>query len=118
MNFDAARRDCVRLAAMALVIHVEDQQHRTVRTLVDDPANTFLNLCRRLTKSGTKVLDIIDPYTDTMLNFMQLDRLIGELGTALDSGELPGRESEIAREVVAAAVEARGLSGYLFFVGD
>jgi hypothetical protein len=103
---------------MALTIYVEDQLHTRVRTLTDDPANTFLNLCRRLAKSGTAVLDVIDPYTDTMLNFIQLDRLIGELKAAVDGGGLATHEAAIAQMVMNAAVEARAMSGYLFFAGD
>ncbi|GIF52102.1 hypothetical protein DFJ67_5681 [Asanoa ferruginea] len=103
---------------MALTIFVEDQAHRRIRSLHDDPGNTFLNVCRRLTARGTAVLDVVDPYADTMLNFIQLDRLIGELNAALESGALAAHESAITRAVVEAAVEARELSGYLYIEGD
>lgn len=103
---------------MALTIYVENELHERVRELTDDPDNTFLRVCRRLTGLGTTVLDVIDPYTDTMLNFIQLDRLVTELGAALSDGELAPHESEIVQAVLDAATEARALSGYLFFVGD
>ncbi|MEV6694384.1 hypothetical protein AB0M35_23210 [Micromonospora sp. NPDC051196] len=37
---------------------------------------------------------------------------------ALNSGKLTAKEEGMARLVLAAAVEARELSGYLFFEGD
>ncbi|MEU4445161.1 hypothetical protein AB0K14_23730 [Actinosynnema sp. NPDC050801] len=97
-----------------LLFHVEDQTHHRVRNFTDDSANSFLGVARRCAANGSRVMDVIDPYTDTMLNFIQLDRLIGELGALLASGELVGPE----RDLLAAAKEARGLSGYLFIVGD
>jgi hypothetical protein len=103
---------------MALTIYVENELHERVRVLTDDPDNLFLNVCRRLARSGTTVLDVIDPYTDTMLNFVQLDRLIAELAAAQADGRLSAHESEIVRAVLEAAAEARRISGYLFFVGD
>jgi hypothetical protein len=102
---------------MALTFHVEDQMHQRRRTFADDKDNTFLNLCRHLAKRGTLVLDIIDPYTDTMLNYIQLDRIIIELQTALD-GNLSQSERALVIEVQVAAQEAREVSGFLFIQGD
>ena len=102
---------------MALVIHVENQLHERGRAVLDDEANTFLNLARRLSRSGTQVLDIIDPYADAMLNFIQLDRLCRELDAALATA-LSDAERRLATDVRAAAAEAREQSGYLFIEGD
>jgi hypothetical protein len=52
-----------------------------------------------------------------MLNFIQLDRLISELGKVLD-GDLRPSERKVAEEVLRAAMEAREISGYLFIQGD
>ena len=102
---------------MALTIYVEDELHTRLRGFSDDPENSFLNLCRRCTITGSKVMDVIDPYTDAMLNFIQLDRLMSELGKVLD-GDLPPSEREVTEEVLRAAMEAREISGYLFIQGD
>jgi len=102
---------------MALTIYVEDELHTRLRDFSDEPENSFLNLCRRCTVAGTKVMDVIDPYTDAMLNFIQLDRLISELGKVLD-GDLRPSEREVTEEVLRAAMEAREISGYLFIQGD
>jgi hypothetical protein len=71
-----------------------------------------------MTAAGSAVTDVIDPYTDTMLNFIQLDRLIGELANIISPGELSDLERLKATEVLEAAREAREMSGYLFIVGD
>lgn len=102
---------------MALTFYVEDQLHQRGRAVFDDDANTFLNLARRLARAGTKVFDVIDPYADTMFNYIQLDHLCNELDLAL-SGDLSVAERELALLVRAAAIEARGLSGYLFLESD
>ncbi|WP_436536009.1 hypothetical protein [Actinoplanes sp. HUAS TT8] len=102
---------------MALVIYVENQCHERGRAVADDGANTFLNLARRLSAAGTQVLDIIDPYTDAMLNVIQLDRLCRELDAALTT-DLSDTERALATAVRAAAAEAREQSGYLFIEGD
>jgi hypothetical protein len=104
--------DCV-----ALTFHVEDPIHQRLRTFSDDGANTFLNLCRRLAAKGTGVLDILDPYADTMLNYIQLDRIVLELREAL-SQDLSEAERSLALMVLAAVQEAREISGYLFVQGD
>jgi hypothetical protein len=101
-----------------LRFHVEDQVHHRVRSFTDDSANSFLNVARRCAANGSRVMDVIDPYTDTMLNFIQLDRLIGELGALLATDRLVEPERNLVVEVLDAAKEARGLSGYLFIVGD
>lgn len=92
--------------------------HHRVRSFTDDSANSFLGVARRCATNGSRVMDVIDPYTDTMLNFIQLDRLIGELSALLASRELIGSEQDLVTEVLTAAKEARELSGYLFIVGD
>jgi Fe-S-cluster formation regulator IscX/YfhJ len=102
---------------MALTIYVEDELHTRLRSFSDDAQNSFLNLCRRCSAAGSKVMDVIDPYTDTMLNFIQLDRLILELEEVLH-GNLSAGEREVTAEVRRAAVEAREISGYLFIQGD
>jgi hypothetical protein len=102
---------------MAITFYVEDQLHQRGRAVFDDGANTFLNLARRLAGAGTQVFDIIDPYADAMLNYIQLDRLCRELDVAL-AGDLSLAERDLALQVLAAAKEARELSGYLFVEGD
>lgn len=103
---------------MALTFHVEDQLHRRVRMFTDDPQNSFLSVCRCYANAGTSVMDTIDPYADAMLNFMQLDRLIAELGRILENDVLAPGERRLVLEVRSAAIEARQLSGYLYIQGE
>jgi hypothetical protein len=101
-----------------LTFYVENQAHDRIRRFVDDPANSFLQLARLRAAAGTKVLDVIDPYADTMLNFIQLDRLIAELREILPSEYISDAQRVKAAEVLEGATEARVLSGYLFIEGD
>ena len=102
---------------MSLTFFVEDEMHGRIRRFADDAENSFLNLCRKAAADGSVVMDVIDPYTDTMLNYIQLDRLIAELAKTLD-GPLAPNVRTIAQEVHKAAQEAREISGYLFIQGD
>ncbi|HEY9474145.1 MAG TPA: hypothetical protein VIS06_09880 [Mycobacteriales bacterium] len=101
-----------------LTFYVEDQVHHRVRRFVDDPANSFLQVARRCAVIGTRVLDVIDPYADAMLNFIQLDRLIDELNGLLSGGLLSETERVKVIEVLDGAAESRRISGYLFIEGD
>jgi hypothetical protein len=54
---------------------LENELHARVREFSDDAQNSFLNLCRKGAADGPSFMDVvIDPYTDTMLNYIQLDR--------------------------------------------
>lgn len=101
-----------------LTFYVENQTHDRVRRFVDDPANSFLQLARQRVVAGTTVFDVIDPYADAMLNFIQLDRLIVELREVLTTVSLSDVQRAKAEEVLEGATEARALSGYLFIEGD
>jgi len=102
---------------MALTFYVENQLHERLHEFADDSENSFLNLCRRMARDGSKVVDIIDLYTDTMFNFIQLDRLTKELGE-LPQDSLTQPERRIVAAVMEAAAQAREISGYLFILGD
>jgi len=101
-----------------LTFYVEDQSHGRIRTFSDDPRNSFLQVARRAAASGSAVLDAVDAYSDSMLNFKQLEQLVEELGSLLGDSTLSSAERRKVSEVRDAAVEARGLSGYLFIEGD
>lgn len=101
-----------------LTFYVEDQLHERVRKVTDDAQNSFLQLARRLAADGSRVTDIIDPYADSMLNFIQLDRLVDELDLVIADGRLKDPELSKAVEVRDAAREARAMSGYLFVMGE
>src|SRR3954453_2477961 len=101
-----------------LTFYVENQAHHRVRRFVDDPTNSFLQVVRQRAVAGTRVLDVIDPYADAMLNFIQLDRLIAQLEEILSNGPLTESQREKVIEVLGGAVEAREMSGYLFIEGD
>jgi len=101
-----------------LTFYIEDQAHDRIRHFVDDPVNSFLQFARLRAAVGTKILDAINPYADTMLNFIQLDRLIVELREALAGECIADAQREKVEEVLEGATEARLLSGYLFIEGD
>lgn len=102
---------------MAIRFYVEDQLHNRGTTFSDDPGNSFLGLARRLASTGSRVFDVIDPYADSMFNYIQLDRMICELNDVLE-GAMASGERDMALKVQSAAREARDLSGYLFVQGD
>lgn len=101
-----------------LTFYVEDQLHGRRRMFSDDPVNSFLHVARRLSASGSNALDVINPYADAMLNFIQIDRLIPELEAAMRGCSLSVPERELVGKVLDAAREARELGGYLFVEGD
>ncbi|GAA1621918.1 hypothetical protein GCM10009744_06390 [Kribbella alba] len=63
-------------------------------------------------------MDVMDPYTDTMFNFIQLERLIEELDAVLGDSWLSDAQRSKVVTVRDAAIQARGLSGYMFIQGD
>ena len=102
---------------MAIRFYVEDQLHNRGTTFSDDAGNSFLGLARRLALAGSRVFDVIDPYTDTMFNYIQIDRILSELDDALQ-GDITQSERELALRVKGAAREARSSSGYVFIEGE
>jgi hypothetical protein len=101
-----------------LTVYVEVQTHDRVRFFADDAKNSFLQVARHLAGAGGRVTDVIDPYADTMFNFNQLERLRDELDDALGRSWLSSAQRLKTIEVWDAALEAMGMSGYLFFAGD
>jgi hypothetical protein len=62
-------------------------------------------------------VDFIWPYSDAMLNFLQLAAWLEDFPRVLDSGVLSPEESASARRVLGAAKEAHAPDGYLFIEG-
>jgi hypothetical protein len=102
---------------MSVVVFVENLNRERVRALEGDP-KVFFQICHKLDLAGPSVLSVVDRYADSLLNFKQLDRLLVELGTALNSGFFSETELPVAVELFEATKEARDISGYLFVEGD
>jgi hypothetical protein len=100
-----------------LTIRVQDQLHRTVRELHDDPDNSFLEYCRAAARNGKRFMDAVDPYADSMWNYIQLDAVAADMHEALSRGALPGSQTHVVTDALGAVREARSLSGYVLIVG-
>lgn len=103
--------------AILLKVHVQNQLHETVRTLVQPPGEPFLKFCRAAAVIGVRYVDFIWPYSDAMLNFFQLAAWLEDFPRVLDTDVLSPEESASARGALEAAKEAHALGGYLFIEG-
>jgi hypothetical protein len=66
---------------MALIVQIENQSHKVIDSFSDED-DVFLHLCSRVRRDSTedwRVLSIVDPYSDTMLNRIQQVQLRDEL---------------------------------------
>jgi hypothetical protein len=102
---------------VSLLIQVQDQNHEVLRQFSDGPERDLLALARRM-RDVSEVMRIIDPYTDTMLNRIQQTVLRDELEDLLAHATLPASEDAIARDLLAAVVEAHEIGGYLMILGE
>src|SRR4051812_19756074 len=100
---------------MALVIHIENQLHERGRAVLDDGANTFLNLARRLSRSGTRGVSLVP------VNFVPMrvcaielcppdraDRLVDGGGVVVDvraDDRIPRRDAQAFAVTARACAE-------------
>ncbi len=103
--------------AIVLTIHVQNMVHQTVRTLVEPDDEPFLRFCRRVEPLGARNVDFVWPYTDSMLNHVQLRSWTIDFPPLLQDPSVPQDERESASRVLQAAQEALDLDGYLFIEG-
>ncbi len=103
--------------AAILTIHVENQLHERVRTIVEPPGEPFLRFCRKAAGFGVRYTDFIWAYADSTLNFFQLAAWLEDFPEALLRGDFGEDECRSALRVLKAAREAHDLDGYLLFEG-
>ncbi len=105
---------------MTLLVQVEDINHEVLDRFSDDDG-TFRELCRRVRDDATddwRVLDIVDPYSDTMLNRVQQILLRAELVAVRRRPELLADAGPMVEQVGAALERVLEGGGYLTFVGE
>jgi hypothetical protein len=106
---------------MALIVQIENQSHKVIDSFSDED-DVFLHLCSRVRRDSTedwRVLSIVDPYSDTMLNRIQQVQLRDELERIRRRPDLLAGAGP-AVERISAALE-RTLDGdgaYLTFIGE
>jgi pilus assembly protein TadC len=96
---------------MGVALYVENQVHKRVEQILDDPQESIMRLCESGHESSVR--RAVSRYGDTMLNIYQLRRLISEL-----EDERGGTNAEVAARLAEAAERAIRARGYLYFVGD
>lgn len=96
---------------MGMAIFIENQIHERVGSVFDDAQDSFMRICDAGPRGSVR-RDIMR-HGDTMLNTIQLERLIEEL-----DGLPPEQRSNTVRQVQNAAHDAIRLRGYLIFAGD
>ena len=65
---------------------------------------------------GVRYVDFIWPYTDSMLNFFQLQAWMVDFPPVLASGVLSDPVHASAAKMLESAIEAEGLDGYIYIV--
>jgi hypothetical protein len=106
---------------MTLIVQVEDVNHEVLDSFPDED-DRFLNLCGRVRHESTedwRVLNIVDPYSDTMLNRIQQVLLRAELEMIRQRPDLLA-DAGPAVERIGAALERilDGDGAYLTFIGE
>lgn len=96
---------------MGIAIYVENLIHQRTEQVKEDPPESIMRLCEAAPMQS--VLGSIARYGDTMLNVIQMRRLIEELSEVKD----PEYQAPAAK-LSEAAERAIRLRGYLYFVGD
>ncbi|MGD9527208.1 MAG: hypothetical protein AB7G36_11690 [Candidatus Nanopelagicales bacterium] len=103
--------------AAILRISVQNQAHTIVRSWEEPVGEPFLRFCRKASEFGVRNVDFIWPYADAMVNFFQIQQWLEDFPKVLDSGGFDDEERASALRVLAAAREAAGFDGYLWFEG-
>lgn len=102
----------------AMEIQVRDQMHKVVYKFCDSDSQSFIEFCEAGSNLGMRYTDFIHMYTDSMLNYFQLDAWAEDLSRVLGSDELTPDQREVAEIMLDASWLARSMSGYLFFAGQ
>ena len=88
---------------------------------LSDENNAFTYLCQRIhddSGDNWRVLNIIDPYSDTMLNRVQQLMLGSELDAIRQRPDLLADAEPLVEKLSAALERALKIGGYLTFVGN
>jgi len=89
--------------AITLTVEVRDADHNVLRSFEDAPDEPFLEFCRIGSTLGVRYVDFIHPYSDSMLNFFQLDAWLEDLPRVLVSGQLdPKLQASVGRVLEAS----------------
>jgi|SRR5687767_218304 len=106
--------------AMPLTIYLQDESGAQL-TWVEDPTDV---LSRVLPEPGNRsyaCLNNIDPYGDTIFNYLQAPRLAAEWNSLSDPPDDPDRArvlASVAKLIHELADRAHGPGVYLRFCGD
>lgn len=105
---------------MALIVQIEDINHEILDRFSDED-DAFLDLCHRVRNESAvdwRVLDMVDPYSDTMLNRIQQVRLRAELAVVRQRPDLLGDAGPAVERIGAALERVLDDGGYLTFIGE
>lgn len=103
-----------------MYLNVEGINHEVLASLHDED-DMFARLCRRIHADPTvdwRVLNIVDPYSDTMLNRVQQVLLRRELETLRQRPDLLEDAGPLVDQIGAALERVLAEGGYLTFVGE
>jgi hypothetical protein len=106
---------------MTLLIQVENSLHEVLDDFSDEDG-TFIRLCGRVRRDSAadwRVLNIVDPYSDTMLNRIQQLLLRTELEQVRQRPDLLEDAGPMVERVGAALDRVLdGDAAYLTFIGE
>jgi hypothetical protein len=105
---------------MTMFLRVEDMNHVELDRLRDG-GDTFARLCQRIHRdagTGWRVLTIVDPHSDTMLNRVQQLMLRSELAEIRQRPDLLADAGPLVEQLSAALERSLKIGGYLTFVAD
>ena len=105
---------------MTLIVQVEDINHDVLDRFSDE-GGVFLRLCQRIrdeSTDGWRVLNIVDPYSGTMLNRIQQVRLRAELAVLRQRPDLLADAGPVVEQIGAALERVLDDGGYLTFLGE
>ena len=106
---------------MALIVQIENQSYKVIDSFSDGD-DVFLDLCSRVRRDSMedwRVLSIVDPYSDTMLNRIQQMQLRDELERIRRRPDLlAGAGPAVERMSAALERVLDGDGSYLTFIGE
>lgn len=103
-----------------MFLRLEDLNHVELDRVLDG-GDTFARLCQRIHRdagTGWRVLTIVDPYSDTMLNRVQQLMLRSELAEIRQRPDLLADAGPLVEKLSTAVERSLRIHGYLTFVAD